>query len=238
MDITGAPQLELDFAGAPKTANCAAATNTTTMVCSRTVAENDLALNGIAIAANKLTFNGGAITLNGAARTAVLTHSAVAIDPAHKVDGVRPTLVTTGNDAPQTSVDGTQVIFKVSEYIGSVSIGSLDLQKGILMLDAGATATFSGRTVTVTLLPIFTIQYDETVTLGIIPGGVRDTAGNFMVRISDQAVTNKVPQPPAVISMVEITSDPGMDQQLRHRRRHRGDGDVRPGGRGNRQTAD
>ena len=212
VDITGAPQLGLDFDGAPKTANCAAATNTTTMVCSRTVAENDWAPNGIAIAANKLTFNGGAITLNGAARSAVLTHSAVAIDSGHKVDGVRPTLVTIGTDAPQTSTDGTQIIFTVSEDIGSVSIGNLDLQKGILMLGSGATATFSGRTVTVTLLAIFTLQYDETVTLGIIPGGVRDTAGNSMVRISDQAVTNKVPQPPAVISMVEITSDPGTDQ--------------------------
>ena len=211
VDITGAPQLELDFDGTPKPANCAAATNTTTMVCSYTVAENDLAPNGIAIAANKLTFNGGAITLNGTARTAVLTHSTVAIDSGHKVDGVRPTLVTTGNDAPQTSADGTQVIFAVSEDIGSISNGNLDLKKGILFLGAGATATFSGRTVTVTLIPIFTIQYDETVTLGIIPGGVRDTAGNSMVRISDQAVTNKVPQPPAVISMVEITSDPGMD---------------------------
>ena len=100
VDITGAPQLELDFDGAPKTADCAAATNTTTMVCSYTVAENDLAPNGIAIAANKLTRNGGAITLNGAARTAVLTHSAVAIDSGHKVDGVRPTLVTTGKMRP------------------------------------------------------------------------------------------------------------------------------------------
>ena len=211
VDITGAPQLELDFDGAPKTANCAAATNTTTMVCSYTVAENDLAPNGIAIAANKLTRNGGAITLHGAATTAVLTHSAVAIDSGHKVDGVRPTLVTTGNDAPQTSADGTQVIFKVSKDIGSINNGNLDLKKGIVFIGAGSTATFSGRTVTVTLHPIVTIQYDETVTLGIVPGGVRDTAGNSIVRISDQAVTNKVPQPPAVISMVEITSDPGMD---------------------------
>ena len=211
VDITGAPQLELDFDGAPKAATCVAATNTTTMVCRYTVVENDSAPTGIALAANKLTFNGGGITLNGATRTAVLTHSAVAIDAGHKVDGVRPTLVTTGNDATRTSVDGTQIIFTVSEDIGSISIGNLDLQKGILFLGAGATATFSGKTVTVTLLPLFTIQYDETVTLGIIPGGVRDTAGNSMVRISDQAVTNKIPPPQAVISMVEITSDPGMD---------------------------
>ena len=55
-----------------KAAICTAATNTTTMECSYTVAENDSAPNGIAIAANKLTLNGGAITLNGTITTAVL----------------------------------------------------------------------------------------------------------------------------------------------------------------------
>ena len=212
VDITGTPQLELDFAGTPKAIDCVAATNTNWMGCYYEVVAGDSAPNGIAIAANKLTLNGGTITATGSTTiTAVLAHAAVAIDANHKVDGVRPTLVTSGDDAPQTSVDGTQVIFTVSEDIGSISIGNLDLKKGILFLGAGATVTFSGRTVTVTLLPVFTIQYDETVTLGIIPGGVRDTAGNSMVRISDQAVTNKVPQPPASIDMVEITSDPGMD---------------------------
>ena len=212
VDITGTPQLELDFDGTPKAANCTAAMNTTTMVCAYTVLENDSAPNGIAIAANKLTLNGGTITATGSTTLdAVLTHAALAINAGHKVDGVRPTLVTSGDDAPQTSVDGTQVIFTVSEDIGSISNGNLALDRGNVFISAGATSTFSGKTVTVTLISIFTIQYDETVTLGIIPGGVRDTAGNSMVRISDQAVTNKVPQPPASIDMVEITSDPGID---------------------------
>ena len=213
VDITGAPQLELDFAGAPKTANCAAATNTTTMVCSRTVAENDLAPNGIAIAANKLTFNGGAITLNGAARTAVLTHSAVAIDPAHKVDGVRPTLVTTGNDAPQTSADGTQVILTFSEDIGSVTILNIGVTVGgVIGYIQGATATVSGRTVTLTLASFLTILYGEDVKLSLGLGSVRDTVGNRnLAHPTFEAVTNNVRRPPAVITGVAITSDPGMD---------------------------
>ena len=82
VDITGTPQLELDFAGTPKPANCTAATNPTTMVCSYTVA--------------------------------------VAIDANHKVDGSRPTLVTTGAEAPTTSTDGTQVILTFSETLSSV----------------------------------------------------------------------------------------------------------------------
>ena len=43
VDITGTPQLELDFAGTAKAAACTAATNTTTMACYYTVVVNDTA---------------------------------------------------------------------------------------------------------------------------------------------------------------------------------------------------
>ena len=59
VDITGTPQLELDFDGTAKAAGCATGTNTTTMACSYTVAVGEEAPNGVAIAANKLT--GGTI---------------------------------------------------------------------------------------------------------------------------------------------------------------------------------
>ena len=109
VDITGTPQLELDFAGTAKAAACATGTNTTTMVCSYTVVAGDSAPNGVAIGANKLT--GGTITATGSTTNAAdLTHGLVAIDTGHKVDGIRPTLVTTGTDAPTTSTDGTKVI--------------------------------------------------------------------------------------------------------------------------------
>ena len=109
VDITGTPQLELDFAGTAKAAACATGTNTTTMVCSYTVVAGDSAPNGVAIGANKLT--GGTITATGSTTNAAdLTHGLVAIDTGHKVDGIRPTLVTTGTNAPTTSTDGTKVI--------------------------------------------------------------------------------------------------------------------------------
>ena len=105
VDITGSPELELDFDGTAKAAACATGTNTTTMACSYTVGVGDSAPNGVAIAANKLT--GGTITATGSSTiNADLDHTAVAIDAGHKVDGIRPTLVTTGTDAPTTSTDG------------------------------------------------------------------------------------------------------------------------------------
>ncbi len=48
--VTGTPQLELDFDGSAKAANCAAhATDSSKLVCRRTVAENDAAPNGITL---------------------------------------------------------------------------------------------------------------------------------------------------------------------------------------------
>ena len=121
VDITGSPQLELDFDGAPKAATCTAATNTTTMECRYTIGGTDSAPDGIAIAANKLTLNGGTITATGSTTiNASLDHAAVAIDAGQKVDGIRPTLVTTGADAPRTSTDGTKVILTFSETLSQV----------------------------------------------------------------------------------------------------------------------
>ena len=216
VDVTGTPQLELDFNGTAKLANCAAhSSDSTKLVCSYTVAENDSAPNGIAIKANKLTLNGGTIKRVGSTTVnANLTHGAVAIDSGHKVDGIRPTLVTTGNDAPKTSEDGTKVILTYNEDIGSVRVGVTNLTAASRQISAGATATFTGRTVTITLLPVFTIQHGQTVTLDVLSGGgaVEDTAGNRDASITGQAVTNNVPAPPAAITGVVITSNPGTDQ--------------------------
>ena len=236
VDITGAPQLELDFDGAPKTANCAAATNTTTMVCSYTVAESDLAPNGIAIAANKLTRNGGAITRNGAARTAVLTHSAVAIDSGHKVDGMRPTLVTTGNDAPRTSADGTQVIFKVSEDVGLVDVNGIVARAYVNRRGGHGELLGQDRHVDAASRLYNPVRPDGHADIAC-----RRSTGHRRQRQSGY---------PGPACHEQSPSAPGGDldggdhlrsgdgQQLRHRRRHRGDGDVRPGGGGGRQAAD
>ena len=215
VDITGTPQLELDFAGTPKAADCAAhGTDTTKLVCSYTVAENDSAPNGIAIAANKLTLNGGTIKLSGSTTSdAVLTHGAVAIDSGHKVDGIRPTLVTTGNDAPKTSEDGTQVVLTFSEDVVAATTSNISLSVNSTPgFAASATVTVSGRTVTLTLLAVFTLEHGQAVEVGMSTGVIHDTAGNRNPRVVGQTVTNNVPAPPAAITGVAITSDPGADQ--------------------------
>ena len=59
------------------------------MLFSYTVAEGDSDTDGVAIVANKLTLNGGSIK-DAANNDATLSHSAMAAQATHKVDGVKP----------------------------------------------------------------------------------------------------------------------------------------------------
>ena len=191
VDITGTPQLELDFAGTAKAAACAAATNTTTMACSYRVAGGDSAPNGIEIEANKLT--GGTITAAGSTTAAVLDHAAVAIDAGHKVDAIRPTLVTTGTDAPTTSTDGTKVILTFSEDIRPVNRNLITIQaNGATLPTTGADR--SGDEAEITLATALTAAATNiTVSLG--SNSVFDVAGNGILGVAATAVTNAVDAP-------------------------------------------
>ena len=206
VDITGTPQLELDFAGTPKPAACATGTNTTTMVCGYTVVENDSAPNGIAIAANKLTLNGGTIYATGSATTtADLTHVAVAIDAAHKVDGFRPLFVTTGNDAPTTSTDGTQVILTFTEDISSVDRTRITIVSGTDTLSTSA-ASAAGTKVELALTTALTTTATN-LTVALSADAVEDAAGNGNLAVPAISVTNTVVATTApTVTSVELTS--------------------------------
>ena len=190
VDITGTPQLELDFDGNAKAAACATATTTTTMVCSYTVVADDSAPNGVAIAANKLT--GGTITATGSTTiSADLTHTAVMIDAGHKVDGIRPTLVTTGSDAPTTSTDGTKVILTFSEtLLSTVLRTNITIQANGVTLSTTA-ASAAGTTVELTLTTALTATATN-LTVALAAFAVQDTAGNPNLALSATAVTNAV----------------------------------------------
>ena len=195
VDITGSPELELDFAGAPKAATCTAATNTTTMACRYTVGENDSAPNGIAIAANKLTLNGGTITATGSTTLdADLDHGAVAIDADQKVDGIRPTLVTTGANAPTTSADGTKVILTFSEDIGSVTPSLITIEGNSVALPTSAD-NIVGPTVELTLTTALT-DSAASLTVALAVGAVLDAVSNDNLAVPATPVINAITDDP------------------------------------------
>ena len=115
--VTGKPQLELDIGGNAKPAEYQS-TNASSTVFSYTVAEGDSDTDGIAVAENKLTLNGGTIK-DASDNAADLDHVALEAQPGHKVDGVRPTISsvrmsgTRANlgDLIHVSVDFTEEIF-------------------------------------------------------------------------------------------------------------------------------
>ena len=189
VDITGTPELELDFDGTAKAAGCATGTNTTTMVCSYTVLAGEEAPNGVAIAANKLT--GGTIYATGnTAANADLTHTAVMIDAGHKVDGIRPTLVTTGTDAPTTSTDGTKVILIFSETISSVTRSLITIQAdSVTAATAGSLTT--GTRVELTLTTALT-DTTATLTVELAADAVEDAVTNGNLALAATGVTNAI----------------------------------------------
>ena len=80
--VTGGPQLRLAIGGPTKTA-AYGSTSGSNVVFSYTVAERDSDTDGIAIAANKLTLNGGTIK-DAAENDADLSHEALPARPAIK----------------------------------------------------------------------------------------------------------------------------------------------------------
>ena len=120
--VTGAPQLELDIGGSAKVAAYESVTNTD-VVFSYTVAEGDSDTDGTALSANKLTLNGGSIK-DAADNAANLSHTALAAQEDHQVDGVRPTISsvffvpsTGGNDGVYTAGETLVTSAKFTEDV-------------------------------------------------------------------------------------------------------------------------
>ena len=133
VDTTGGtPQLTIKMGGADKVLDYSSGSPGTALVFSGyTVAANDEDTDGLSVEANKLDANGGTIQQTAdTSVAAVLTHAAVAASANHKVDGVKPTLVTTGDNAPKTSLDGSKIILVFSEAIGGVDRTKITVKVG------------------------------------------------------------------------------------------------------------
>ena len=208
VDVTAGPQLTLLVGTADKAADCAAATNTTTVECSYEVAANDTAPDGVVIKANTLTLNGGTIYSTGSTtNAATLTHSDLALQSGHKVDGIRPTLVTTGNNSPRTSGDGTKVILTFSEDI--------DVDRSLIFIKGNSVDlptsnhSISGPTVELTLTTPLT-DSTTSLTVALDDAAVFDNAGNFNAELAATTVLNQLNAAPS--APTGLTAEPAPDE--------------------------
>ena len=212
VDVTAGPQITLLVGTADKAADCAAATNTTTMACSYEVEADDTAPDGVGIKANTLALNGGTIYSTGSTTTAAtLTHSAQSLQSGHKVDGTRPALVLTGILSPRTSSDGTKVVLRFAEDIGGVIRANITLYDANDNTNIFSTAShsISGNTVELTLTTALT---DSTTSLemDLAVGAVTDAVGNFNAELNGSTVLNQLSAVPW--APVGFTAEPAPDE--------------------------
>ena len=213
VDITGSPQITLLFGTTEKAAGCDAATNTTTMECFYEVVLNDTAPSGVGIKANSLVLNGGTIYSTGSTtNAATLTNSALALQSGHKVDGVRPTLTTTGSDSPRTSGDGDHIILTFSKNISAIDGSKIKLLLGSNTL-SHFNPTFNGKVVTLDPGSLI-LSTSSAITVELEADAVEDGVGNSNTPLGATAVLNQVNAAPSAPTNLEATPAPDDTPQL------------------------
>ena len=213
--VTGRPRLTLDVGGEDRTAEYEIGTGTAALLFAYKVDEDDEDNNGVSIEADSLSLGSGTIR-DRARNAAVLTHTALGTLGGHRVDGVKPKLVSTGGAV----VNGATLTLTYDEPLDGSSTppaSAFSVTGG----NASRTVTgvaLSGSAVLLTLDPA--VEHGETgirvsfrvpTKAGARP--LRDLVGNDAGRLSNEPVTNETPDttPPAV-SKLEISSDPGTDR--------------------------
>ena len=208
VDVTRGPQITLLVGTADKAADCAAATNTTTMECSYEVKANDTAPDGVGIKANTLTLNAGTIYATGSTtNAATLTHSAQSLQSGHKVDGIRPTLVTTGNNSPRTSGDGSDFILTFSEDIDYTS-SKFKLFESTTAL---STSAFTSLNKKLTIeLTTAVLSSAGPLTVELEADAVEDLVGNGILAVGSTTVLNQVSAAPS--APTNLMAEPAPDE--------------------------
>ena len=120
------------------------------------------------------------------------SNSGLATDANHQVDGIRPTLTTSGSDAPRTSTDGTKVILKFSKSLSAVVHTKITIQATVgattqLALTSGATV--NGSTVELTLTTPVTSNV-PTLTVALDADAVTDLVGNGNSTLAATSLVN------------------------------------------------
>ena len=126
--VTGAPQLTLDVGGRNRTAEYSEGSTTTQLLFTYTVASGDEDTDGIAVVANSLALNGGAI--RAGATNATLTHAALQAND-HKVDGIAPTVTVGGETRTYVPPDRQfNVVFYFSEKVYGITDAEITVTNG------------------------------------------------------------------------------------------------------------
>ena len=234
--VTGTPRVELDLGSRTRLADYESVDGRL-VTFGYTVAEGDSATNGIAVAANKLTLNGGSIK-DAADNNANLSHTAIARQSGHRVDGIRPRLQrleiasSSWNANDVFGPDAEVIVFaEFSEKVFASNFGpdALDFTKGPapqLKLDFDGVekvATWRSNYAIGAYFSYWIQEGDSDLdgikiaanSVDLNTGYFRDGAGNHVSDLTHSAIGasygNRVDALAPTISSIAITSDPGAD---------------------------
>ena len=221
VSVTGAPQLELAIGSSNRTAEYES-TDGSAAVFSYTVAEGDSDSDGISVAANKLSLNGGSIK-DAAGNDANLSHNALAAQDGHMVDGIRPTVSAISIFSGGAGYDD---VFNIGdEMFANISFSEAVRIGGEPQL----TLDFDGEAKTAEWIGdlffdfSYLIQEGDLDTDGVAIGAnalslnggtIKDAAGNDAILTHDAvgaAPYIVVDGVRPTVSSIAITSDPGED---------------------------
>ena len=203
--VEGTPRLRLRVGSRTRTAGYLRGTDTAALVFGYEVADGDEDTDGVSIEAGRIDLNGGTIEdqAGNAADREYPTAEARNNQSNHRVDGVRPVLVS-------TAVDGASLTLSYGEALDGGSrptTGDFTVEVD----GSGRSVTgvsISGSVVTLTLNPAVEhgdtgIRVSYTVPTGVGANPIRDEVGNEARGLSSQSVTNTTGAPNTV---PEITS--------------------------------
>ena len=210
--VTGAPRLKLDLQegdGDERWASYESGSGSTTLVFAYTVAEGDDSQEGVAVPANSLALNGGAIVSASDGDNALLAHTGLRRNANHRLDCTPPTLLT-------AVADGTTLTLTFDEELGAAASLSND-QFAVVRTPEGGTEESIGLTgapvissVTVTLsLASAVLESDTDVKVSYEKpttgqsNKLIDVVGNEVDSFSDVSVMEDTTPPRLVRGQVD-----------------------------------
>ena len=183
-------------------AECAIGTDTKTLVCTDNVDEGEYENDGIAVNANALTMNRPITFVVGPlGQRANVAHSGIAADSNHKIDGIKPTLITTGAGAPEASPDLSKIVLTFSEAIGTVTQADITVKKGTTdqTITAASIDSMDATKVVVTLSAAL-LSNDTNVTVDLAADAVKDVPGNGIAEVLGTSVSVEDTVAPTFVS--------------------------------------
>ena len=228
--VTGTPQLGLTVGSVTRQASYEGGAREV-VTFSYEVAANETDADGVSVAANALSLNGGTIR-DSANRAAGLTHSALAADVNHRVDGVKPMLLEAVVDETILTLTYDEPLAQPAPRVSSfITVAVVHPGRGTYAPEVAV----KGLVMTVTLSgpvlagEVVTVRFSNVLFLGA-PHLIRDLAGNPAASSMDHEVTNVTKVRPYDTDgdrLIEITTLAQLDA-VRHDRN--GDGVPTGGG--------